>query len=133
MHIATTPARAPAKETLKFNVIFRRAQAEISQAELAERSGVSRAWISRIESGTADVGIDVVERIANALNVSVAELFTEVLEDDGDVDDDELARRAAAPRSELVDARALLDAIDEAAGRPNRRYSRRGRPPAVPR
>ena len=43
--------------------------------------------------------------------------------DDETVDDAELARRAAAPRSEFVDARTLLDAIDKAAGRPNRQYS----------
>jgi hypothetical protein len=40
-------------------------------------------------------------------------------------------RRAAAPRSERISARSLVDAIDEAAGRSNQRYSRRGRPPAV--
>lgn len=126
-------ARAPAKETLRFHVIYRRAQAQFSQDELAKRSGVSRAWISRIESGTADVGLDVIERIAIALGVGVADLFADVREDDGTVDDDELARRAAAPDSDFVDARSLLDAVDEAAGRTPRRYSRRGRPPAVPR
>ena len=129
----TTLARAPAKETLKYNVIFRRAQAEISQEELARQSGVSRAWISRIESGTADAGIDVIDRIAIALNTTVADLFRDIREDTEEADDDEIARRAAAPRSESVDARSLLDAVDEAAGRPSRRYSRRGRPPAVSR
>jgi len=127
----TAPARAPAKDTLRFNVIFRRAKAEISQEELAQRSGVSRAWISRIESGTADVGLDVLDRLAIAFDVSVSDLLTEFYDTDAVVDDAELARRAATPRSERISARFLLDAIDEAAGRPSQRYSRRGRPPAI--
>jgi hypothetical protein len=50
------------------------------------------------------------------------------------VDDDELARRAAAPDEEFVDARAVLEAVDEAADRPTtgiERYSRAGRPPVA--
>jgi transcriptional regulator with XRE-family HTH domain len=131
MKATTPPARAPAKDTLRFNVIFRRATADISQEELAQRSGVSRAWISRIESGTADVGLDVLDRLATAFDVSVPELLTELHDTDAVVDDAELVRRAATPRSERISARFLLDAIDEAAGRPDQRYSRRGRPPAV--
>ena len=129
----TPPARAPVKETLRHNVIFRRAKAEISQDELAKRSGVSRAWISRIEQATADVGLDVLEQLAAAFGVSVQDLLTEFPEDLGEVvDEDELVRRAAAPRSETISAGFLLDAMDEAAGRPvPQRYSRRGRPPAV--
>jgi transcriptional regulator with XRE-family HTH domain len=125
-------ARTPAKETLRHNVILRRAKAEISQEELAQRSGVSRAWISRIESGTADVGLDVLDRLAIAFDLAVADLLTELDDDAKEVDEDELVRRAAAPRSERIGARSLLDAIDEAAGRSDQqRYSRRGRPPAV--
>jgi len=101
----------------------------LSQAELAERSSVSRTWISRIEGAAADSpGLDVIERIASALGVAIAELFVEHGEDEATVDDAELARRAAAPANEFVDARALLDAIDDAAGRPSRRYSTAGRP-----
>jgi len=124
-------ARAPAREALQQNVIFRRAKAEISQEELAQRSGVSRAWISRIESGTADVGLSVLDRLAVAFGVAVADLLAEPDDDAEEVDEDELVRRAAAPRSERISARSLVDAIDEAAGRSNQRYSRRGRPPAV--
>jgi len=124
-------ARAPAKETLQQNVIFRRAKAEISQEELAQRSGVSRAWISRIESGTADVGLDVLDRLAVAFGVAATDLLAELDDDAEEVYEDELVRRAAAPRSERISAQSLLDAIDEAAGRSNQRYSRRGRPPAV--
>ena len=124
----TASARAPAKEILASNVLFQRARLRLSQTELAERSSVSRTWISRIEGAAAESpGLDVIERIANALGVPIAQLFVDH-GDDETVDDAELARRAAAPASGFVDARALLDAVDEAAGRPNRRYSTAGRP-----
>lgn len=119
-------ARAPALEALRANVIVGRARARLSQDQLAERAGVSRPTISRIERATADVGVDVVQRIADALGVTVAELFVPLSATA--VDDDELARRAAAGDDEFVDAEALLDAVDEAAGRPIERYSRAGRP-----
>jgi len=126
---ADAAKRVSARELLRLNVISGRADADISQEELAKRSDVSRAWISRIESGSADPGLDVIDRIAAALGKSVAELFVEYEIDVREPDDDELIRRAAAPDDEFVDAQARLDAIDEAAGRPSKRYSRRGRPP----
>ena len=128
----TLPVRPSAKELLKFNVLFRRARLQLSQVELAASSGVSRTWISRIESGAADVGIDTVDRIARALGVAIPDLFLDVREDDGPLDDAELARRANAPAHDTVDARTFLDAVDEAAGRPTRRYSNRGRRPKLP-
>lgn len=65
---------------------------------------LSRAWISRIESGTADVRLDALDRLAIAFGFSVSELLSELPEDPGEVDDDELVRRAAAPRSEKTSA-----------------------------
>lgn len=125
--------RAPALEALRVNVIVGRAKARLSQDQLAQRAGISRPTLSRIERGTAgDVGIETVERIAAALGVAFAELF--VLPNASRVDDAELARRAAAPAEERVDARALLAALDEAADRPTEgieRYSRAGRPPVA--
>lgn len=132
----THSARAPALEALRVNVIVGRAKARLSQDELAQRANVSRQTISRIERAASDVGIEVVERIADALGTSIADLLVPASAER--VDDDELARRAAAPRREdSVDARALLDAVDEAAGRAPgsheiQRFSRAGRRP-VPR
>jgi transcriptional regulator with XRE-family HTH domain len=120
--------RAPTiLEVLRGNLIFRRARARLSQEELAERAGVSRPTISRIERAACDVGVETVERIAIALGVPVADLFVPARR--GRVDDDELERRLADPESEFVDAFDLLDAIDEAAE--PERYSRAGRPPMV--
>jgi transcriptional regulator with XRE-family HTH domain len=85
--------------------------------------------ISRIESGTANVGLTILDQLAIAFNVTVPELLTD--EVDAVIDDAELARRAGTPRSERIGARFLLEAIDEAAGRPGQRRWRRGRPHAV--
>jgi transcriptional regulator with XRE-family HTH domain len=118
-------ARAPAREVLRVNVIVGRARARLSQEELAERAGISRPTLSRVERAAGDVGLDVIERIAGALGVAVADLLVPPREDR--VDDRELARRAAASEDKFVEADALLEAVDEAAGRIER-YSRAGRP-----
>lgn len=123
---APSKTRAPALEALRVNLIIGRARARLSQGQLAERARVSRPTISRIERAAADVGIDVVQRIADALGVTVSDLF--VPPSTEAVDDDELARRSGAGDDEFVDADALLEALDEAAGRPIERYSRAGRP-----
>lgn len=47
----------------------------ISQIELAEATGVKQATISRIEKGVNKPSLDVIERIAEALNVYIIELF----------------------------------------------------------
>jgi transcriptional regulator with XRE-family HTH domain len=122
----TANARAPAREILRANIIIKRAQKRFSQTDLAERAGVSRPTISRIERAVSDIGIDVVERIAKALDLTIAQLFAPL--HTGRVDDEELARRAATPDDEFVDAEDLIRALDEAAGRPIERYSRAGRP-----
>lgn len=46
----------------------------ISQRQLALMTGTSRSYLWKIETGTADVGIDVLIRIARALDVPVREL-----------------------------------------------------------
>ncbi len=119
--------RLPALEALRVNVIIARARAHLSQEHLANRAGISRPTVSRIERAAADVGIEIVQRIADALGITVADLFLPTRDDC--VDEVELKARAAAPDSEFIDARAVLDAVDEAAGRTIERYSRAGRPP----
>jgi transcriptional regulator with XRE-family HTH domain len=130
----TTPTRVQALEDLRVNVVVGRAHARLSQVQLAERAGVSRPTVSRIERGSGDVGIEVVQRIADALGVTVASLFEPV--DTSPVDDAEIARRAADPPEEFSDLGPLLAAIDEANSAPEehrerriQRYSRAGRPP----
>jgi transcriptional regulator with XRE-family HTH domain len=127
--VTTNLARTPALEALRVNVIVGRARARLSQDQLAQRAGTSRPTVSRLERAAGDVGIAVVQRIADALGTTVADLFT--LPNANRVADNELARRASAGDDEFVDANALLAAVDEAAGRPATevdRYSKAGRP-----
>ena len=48
-----------------------------SQEELAERSGLHRTYISSLERGQRNVGIDNVRVLAQALGVPAADLFEE--------------------------------------------------------
>jgi transcriptional regulator with XRE-family HTH domain len=127
--VAHRPRAPAALEDLRVNLIVERAKARFSQEDLAARSGVGRATISRIERAAGDVGVEVVDRLAAALGTTVHDLFAPTAEVD-QPDDAELARRAEAPDDEFIDADAVLVAVDEAAGRLER-YSRAGRPPVA--
>lgn len=60
----------------------------LSQEELAHRAGIDRTYISSLERCVYHASIDVVERLASALDLDAAEL---------------LKRPAAESRSELED------------------------------
>lgn len=107
------------------------AQSQISQQVLAERSGLSWPTISRIERGVADVGIDAIERIAQALQLHPAELLLEP--HSSPVTDADLKQRAAAPQSYFIDADDLLAAVDEAAVPSSASTTDAGRHPRVQR
>ena len=47
-----------------------------SQEELADRSGVNRSYMSRVELGKSDVSLSVLHKIARTLGISLAELLT---------------------------------------------------------
>ena len=51
---------------------------EISQEEFAEMCGLHRTYISDIELGKRNVSLENIEKIANALNISISQLFAEV-------------------------------------------------------
>ncbi len=63
-----------------------RVEQGISQENLAVDAQVDRGYVSGIERGTFNPTIDIIERLANALAVDIAELFQEP------------ARGAAQPR-----------------------------------
>lgn len=52
-----------------------RAERGVSQRQLALMTGTSRSYLWKIEIGAADVGLDVLIRIARALDVPVRELI----------------------------------------------------------
>ena len=47
----------------------------VSQEELAHRADSNRTYISDVERGTRNPSIEVVERIAKALNVTIGSLL----------------------------------------------------------
>ena len=62
-----------------------------SQTDLARESGIDRGYISRIETGSADPGLRVQRRLAEALGIGLTELVRQA--------EDELGRvRQRSPR-----------------------------------
>jgi transcriptional regulator with XRE-family HTH domain len=59
-------------------VKYRRKELEISQEELAERADLHRTYISDLERGKRNVSIEDIEKLANALNLSISELLQRV-------------------------------------------------------
>lgn len=52
-----------------------RAEREMSQADLAEKAGLSREYIARLETGHHDPSLSVLVKLAKALKVKLAELL----------------------------------------------------------
>jgi len=121
---------SPAVEALRVNVVVERAIARLSQAQLAERAGISRPTLSKIERGVApDVSIAIIQRIADALGTRVADLLEPPPDMHRVESDEEIAQRmATSTAADFVDVDVLLAAIDEADAVPRKRYSNAGRP-----
>lgn len=52
-----------------------RRQRALSQEEFAHRVGLDRTYIGGVERGERNVSLDNIHRIADAMDVAVAELF----------------------------------------------------------
>jgi len=52
-----------------------RALLGISQEELAHRAGLHRTYVSDLERGARNPSIESIEKLASALQISVAKLF----------------------------------------------------------
>lgn len=68
--------------------IFRERQGW-SQAELGRVARIDRAYLSKIENGSVDPGLEMQRRLADALSISHSELIAQALEEE------ERARRRA--------------------------------------
>lgn len=66
--------------TTRFGQVLRtwRGKLGISQEELAGRAGLHRTYVSDVERGTRNVSLASIDKLAAALEVSVATLFAEV-------------------------------------------------------
>ena len=59
------------RERIGQRIAHLRKEQGMTQAELAERTGIQRAHITRIEAGRYSVGIDLLDKIAVALGMEV--------------------------------------------------------------
>jgi transcriptional regulator with XRE-family HTH domain len=55
----------------------RRRELDFSQEELAERADLHRTYISDIERGERNPSLENIEKLAKALNISIARLLTD--------------------------------------------------------
>lgn len=65
------------KEIIRKNISRIRKEQGLSQEQLGFKADIHRAYIGFIERGAKSPSIDHLEKIANALKVSVTELFFE--------------------------------------------------------
>lgn len=53
----------------------RRRELDLSQEQLAEQAGLHRTYISNLERGELNPSLETIEKLANALNISIPALF----------------------------------------------------------
>ena len=65
---------------LKYGQVVRkiRLEKDISQETLADLSGLHRTYMSDVELGKRNVSLENIDRIANALEVSISEIFKQI-------------------------------------------------------
>ena len=63
------------KRSLGYRIRQLREDKNVSQRQLALMTGTSHSYLWKLEGGKADVGIDVLCRIARALDVKVRDLI----------------------------------------------------------
>lgn len=73
MKQASGPSEA--RRTLAQNLRRLRATRGMSQEALADLAGLHRTYVGSVERGERNVSIDNIERLANALGVSVPDLL----------------------------------------------------------
>ena len=64
-----------AQEQLGMRIRFLRQQLRWSQEDLALNANINKNYISDLENGRRNPSLDILERIAIAFNISLAELF----------------------------------------------------------
>lgn len=107
---AAMQANLPVRQRVANTVKQLRTALGLSQEELAERVGNTPKHISLVESGKANVGVDILASIATEFEVDVTDLF-------GD--------RSSPAASFCLIARKDLERIERIVARAKRRRARR--------
>ena len=66
------------RERFGFAVRSRRDELELTQEDLAEKSGLHRTYISDIERGARNPSLVIIEKLATALELQLSALFASV-------------------------------------------------------
>lgn len=66
------------RRTFAANVVKLRAKKGISQEELAHQAEINRSYLSDLETGKKNVGLDILGKLANALGVEGADLLKKI-------------------------------------------------------
>ncbi|MEM6670799.1 MAG: helix-turn-helix transcriptional regulator [Pseudomonadota bacterium] len=79
------------------------------QVELADRLGIDQGWLSRMEAGKSNTTVSMLERIAEALDVKVFDLFREetVIDVVGQLKNNRMETPKSIENLEIQDAIAL--------------------------
>lgn len=70
------PKASTGRGVLAENIRVERARRRLSQEALADLAGMSRVYLGTIERGEVACSIDMIERIAKALDMTMAELVS---------------------------------------------------------
>lgn len=71
-------ARADIRERFGFVVKDRREELGLTQEDLAEAAGIHRTYLSDVERGSRNLSLLNIERLGEALRITLAELFRRV-------------------------------------------------------
>jgi transcriptional regulator with XRE-family HTH domain len=66
------------KKRLGKHVRFLRTERQLSQEKFAELAQLDRTYVADIEAGKRNISVTVIEKLANALQVSISELFQDL-------------------------------------------------------
>ena len=71
--------KGPTKIQLNFGIAVRRRRHELgwSQFVFAEKAGIHRTYVSAIERGKVDMGLNIIKSIADALQIPLSKLIKE--------------------------------------------------------
>lgn len=59
-------------------IVRLRKERKLSQEQFAVGAGVSTRYMSDVENGIRNISLDIIEKIAKQLNMTISELFAEV-------------------------------------------------------
>ncbi|WP_144162842.1 helix-turn-helix domain-containing protein [Paraburkholderia sp. BCC1885] len=77
MPISTRQSKAPSLIALGEAIRRHREAKELSQEQLALLADVDRSYVGRVERGTNNAATLTLKRLANALDITLAELIAE--------------------------------------------------------